>query len=132
MFDRAAGECLDYHTLAKSQVDFRFFYDYYAPKEFNTQSDQTKEKENAPNESSEDAQKSEEAEKIGMPKMSSLPPEEIEKLGHDPSMEQLYTPLEGCRPNLTGRSLNAMRLQNIRKTAFSEDSFQRLKQEADF
>ena len=37
-------------------------------------------------------------------------------------MELLYKPLEQCKPYLNGRSLNAMRVKQIRDKALSEET----------
>ena len=39
-------------------------------------------------------------------------------------MELLYKPLEACKPELNGRSLNAMRLKQIREKALSQETHQ--------
>ena len=39
-------------------------------------------------------------------------------------MELLYKPLEACKPHLNGRSLNAMRLKQIREKALSLETHQ--------
>ena len=41
-------------------------------------------------------------------------------------MELLYKPLEQCKPYLNGRSLNAMRVKQIRDKALSEETHQSL------
>lgn len=38
-------------------------------------------------------------------------------------MEALYKPLEQCKERLCGRSMNAMRLKQIRERALSEETF---------
>ena len=50
--------------------------------------------------------------------------EELGKdLTNDPEMEKLYKPLEECKPRLNGRSLNAMRLKQIRERALSQKTY---------
>ena len=52
------------------------------------------------------------------------------KLGEDltsnPQMEKLYKPLEDCKARLNGRSLNAMRLKQIREKALSQKTYTEL------
>ena len=42
-------------------------------------------------------------------------------------MEKLYVPLEGCKERLNGRSLNSMRVKQLREKAISPESFTQLK-----
>lgn len=41
-------------------------------------------------------------------------------------MEKLYTTLDDCKPRLNGRSLNAMRLKQIREKALSQNTYTEL------